>query len=253
MEASPASLPIGDPTSIALTVPNECAGSTTGLSVQLPDGAADVSPGEVPGWTSSVGAATPSTIEWTGGSISGEDKQQFSISLALTGEVDDIIYFPTVQTCDDGEVISWIDVPASPDAAEPEHPAPSVRLVAGSGVLPSVTVPESAPTVPSVPETSSTMPLVSTTTTLPPSPGDLSQVDSGLSNGVLLVIATALAAMVAGGLVVVAKRRQAEAADNEAADSEAADSEAAANEADPADPAEKPGPSDDADPQPSDS
>lgn len=59
--------------------------------------------------------------------------------------------------------------------------------------------------------------------------------------------------MVAGGLVVVAKRRQAEAADNEAADSEAADSEAAANEADPADPAEKPGPSDDADPQPSDS
>ena len=222
VEASPASVPIGDPSSVAFMVPNECAGSTTGVSVQLPDGAADVSPDEVPGWTSSVGAASPAVIEWSGGTISGTAKQQFSISLALTGEVDDIVYFPTVQNCDDGTVISWIEIPATPDASEPVHPAPSVRLAKGSGVLPSVTVPVTGPTVPPVPETSTTTVLATTTTTtLPASSGDLSQVDSGLSNGALLVIATVLAVLVAAGLVVMAKRRQADAAAEAEADADA--------------------------------
>ena len=224
VEASPAEVPIGDPASVVLLVPNECEGATVGLSVQLPDGAADVAADEVPGWTSSVAVTTPTAIDWTGGSITGADSQQFSISLALTGEVGDVVHFPSVQTCDDGTRISWIEIPETPDASEPEFPAPSVKLVKGSGVLPSVTVPTEGPTTPSVPLVSTTVPAAVTTTTFPAVAPDLSQVDSGLSNGAILIIVTARAIAVAAALVVYARRaRSTDGADSDGADPDGAD------------------------------
>jgi len=42
------------------------------------------------------------------------------------------LVFPAVQTYDDGKVISW-DQPSVPGGPEPEHPAPTVRLVAAGG------------------------------------------------------------------------------------------------------------------------
>ena len=39
------------------------------------------------------------------------------------------IRFPVIQTCEQGE-LAWIEIPAE-GAAEPEHPAPTLKITAG--------------------------------------------------------------------------------------------------------------------------
>jgi hypothetical protein len=44
----------------------------------------------------------------------------------------DELAFPAIQTYSSGEEVTWIDT-AADGAAEPEHPAPTVQLVAADG------------------------------------------------------------------------------------------------------------------------
>jgi periplasmic copper chaperone A len=131
-------------------VPHGCAGSaTTGVRVQIPDGVIDVKPMPKPGWNIEVikgkyavpydfhGAKISEgakEVVWSGGKLPDDYYDEFVIStyLAPALKPDTVLYFPTVQECEQG-VSRWIDIPAEGDAEHThgsKSPAPGVKLIA---------------------------------------------------------------------------------------------------------------------------
>lgn len=124
---------------------------TTSLRVQLPTSTpfAFVSVKPVPGWTATTTTtplATPvqaegstiteavSEVTWTaepGAGLAAGEYQSFSISAGPLPENADSLVFPALQGYDDGSTVSWID-PTVEGQPEPEHPAPTLSLVAAS-------------------------------------------------------------------------------------------------------------------------
>jgi uncharacterized protein YcnI len=135
---------------IALRVPNERTdGATTGVRVQFPRDhpivSATVRP--KPGWTFTVKRMTIASpvliegepvnqaideIEWRGGSIGVGEFDDFEVNIGPIPADAGVLYFPTIQTYDKGEPVSWIERPA-PGGGEPQRPAPSLHLAAGAG------------------------------------------------------------------------------------------------------------------------
>jgi uncharacterized protein YcnI len=72
------------------------------------------------------------TITWTaqpGTRLAPTEFADFKVSLGrLPDDVDELV-MPAVQTYDDGTVVAW-DQPTPPGGEEPEHPAPTLHLVA---------------------------------------------------------------------------------------------------------------------------
>src|SRR5436853_114458 len=58
--------------------------------------------------------------------------QEFDILASTVPDNTDQLVMPAAQTYDNGKVVQWDEQPAAPGAAEPEHPAPTVKLLAGS-------------------------------------------------------------------------------------------------------------------------
>lgn len=71
------------------------------------------------------------TITWTAtaGGIPPNDFDEFSLSVGKLPDTVDSLSFPVDQTYSDGDVVKWADV-AKDGAAEPEHPAPTLKLAA---------------------------------------------------------------------------------------------------------------------------
>jgi len=136
---------------LVFQVPNESdSASTTKVEVQLPTDTplASVSTTPMPGWT--VDAQTsklPQPVEvegatvtqavtqvtWTaenGGGIGPDQFEQFELSVGPFPEDVDAMSFPTTQTYSDGEVVQWDQPvePGTPEAQEPENPAPLLVL-----------------------------------------------------------------------------------------------------------------------------
>jgi periplasmic copper chaperone A len=128
-------------------VPHGCSGSaTTKIRVQIPDGVIDVKPMPKPGWnveTVKAKYATPydfhgaeltegvKEVAWTGGKLSDDFYDEFVVAMFLTGDLkpDAMLYFPTVQECEQG-ISRWIDIPADPaHAHDSKWPAPGVKLL----------------------------------------------------------------------------------------------------------------------------
>ncbi|HKE77396.1 MAG TPA: YcnI family protein [Acidimicrobiales bacterium] len=135
---------------LSFRVPNEQQDAdTTSVEVNIPTDhpIASVSVKPLAGWTYKVETAkldTPiktddgdevseavSKITWTGGTIKPGEFQEFEISAGPLPETDQVS-FPTIQTYSKGEPVRWIDktVEGQP---EPEHPAPTLKLVKGTG------------------------------------------------------------------------------------------------------------------------
>lgn len=132
---------------IAFQVPNEMSdANTTKLRVQFPSDHpllyVNVKP--VPGWTYTVTKTkltkpespygeeiteAVSEITWEGGQVKPGEFEQFPVSIGPLPEGVDAVSFPAIQTYDNGEDVSWIEKPAA-GGEEPEHPAPSLALVA---------------------------------------------------------------------------------------------------------------------------
>jgi uncharacterized protein YcnI len=132
---------------LAFRVPNEKdSASTIKLEVNIPTDApiASVSVKPVAGWTAkseTAKLATPvktddgeitegvSKITWTAANtataIAPGQFQEFEISAGPLPEVDQIV-FKALQTYSDGEIVRWIEEPSG--GAEPEHPAPVLKL-----------------------------------------------------------------------------------------------------------------------------
>lgn len=135
---------------LVFQVPNESdSASTTKVEVQLPTDTplASVSTTPMPGWT--VDAQTsklPQPVEvegatvtqavtqvtWTAenGGIGPDQFEQFELSVGPFPEDVDAMSFPTTQTYSDGEVVQWNQPvePGTPEAQEPENPAPLLVL-----------------------------------------------------------------------------------------------------------------------------
>jgi uncharacterized protein YcnI len=129
-------------------VPHGCAGSaTTKIRVQIPDGVIDVKPMPKPGWNVEVVKgkyAAPydfhggkisegaKEVVWSGGKLADDNYDEFVISTYLTATLkpDTVLYFPTVQECEQG-VSRWIDIPADAEHThDTKSPAPGVKLIA---------------------------------------------------------------------------------------------------------------------------
>jgi periplasmic copper chaperone A len=129
-------------------VPHGCAGSaTTKIRVQIPDGVIDVKPMPKPGWNVEVVKgkyAAPydfhggkisegaKEVVWSGGKLADDNYDEFVISTYLTATLkpDTVLYFPTVQECEQG-VNRWIDIPADAEHThDTKSPAPGVKLIA---------------------------------------------------------------------------------------------------------------------------
>ncbi|GLX02486.1 YcnI family protein [Microtetraspora sp. NBRC 16547] len=133
---------------LAFRVPNERDNaSTTKIEVEFPtdNPLPFVSVRPVPGWdvkviegklpapvvSDSGDTITESVLKitWTGGKIGPGQFQEFEASVGpLPTKVDELT-FPTTQTYSNDEVVKWAD-PAKPDGSEPDHPAPTLKLVA---------------------------------------------------------------------------------------------------------------------------
>ena len=124
-------------------VPHGCDGSPTiKVKIQIPDGVVSVKPEAVAGWKLDIlnGPITPydshgtmisegvKEVTWTGGPLADAHVAQFGMSMKLPNKAGETVYFKTIQTCEQGET-AWIEIPAEGAAEEPEHPAPSLKLI----------------------------------------------------------------------------------------------------------------------------
>jgi uncharacterized protein YcnI len=140
---------IGAPYKAVFTVPHGCAGSATiKIRVQIPEGVIAVKPMPKAGWNVEVvkgkyaadydfhGAKLSEGVKevvWSGGRLSDDNYDEFVISTFLTGALkpNTMLYFPTVQECEQG-IGRWIDIPAEGGAAhghDSKSPAPGVKLM----------------------------------------------------------------------------------------------------------------------------
>ena len=139
---------IGNSYDAVFVVPHGCAGSaTTRIRVQIPEGVIVVKPMPTAGWNvetitgkyaaaydyqgSSISEGVKEVV-WSGGKLPDHTREEFAISTFLTSGLkpDSMLYFPTVQECEQG-VSRWIDIPVDPaHAHDSKSPAPGVKLLA---------------------------------------------------------------------------------------------------------------------------
>lgn len=135
----------GSFTKVSFRVPNERDNAgTTGVQIDLPADhpVAFVSVRPAPGWKIKVDKtrlATPvkieggeltqavSRISWTGGKIEPGRFEEFDVSMGPLPADTDRMLFKAVQTYSGGEVVRWDQDPGTA-GAEPEHPAPMLKL-----------------------------------------------------------------------------------------------------------------------------
>lgn len=135
----------GGYSTVTFKVPNERDNaSTVRLEVSLPTDhpLSSVMPQPVPGWDVEVTRSTLdkpvevhgekineaiTKITWSGGKVGPGRFQQFPVSMGQLPEDTDRLVFKALQTYDNEEIVRWIEEPKE-GAAEPEHPAPVLRL-----------------------------------------------------------------------------------------------------------------------------
>jgi uncharacterized protein YcnI len=136
-------------------VPNEeDKANTTKVAVQFPDGFTDASYEPVPGWSVKIKKtklAKPvkndegqviteqvKQITWSGGKIAPGQFQDLPLSVQIPGKAGTTLTFKAIQTYDNGDVVRWIGPPDS------EEPAPQVKVTAAESDNPATTAPASS-------------------------------------------------------------------------------------------------------------
>ena len=134
--AEPSEVSEGEAAAITFRVPNESdSANTNKVSITLPEAAKFefVSVKPVPGWTHSEERSgdAVTAVTWEGGAIKPGELEEFELSVGPIRGVDKL-QFKAVQTYDNGDVVRWID-PVVEGQDAPEHPAPTVTVIKGSG------------------------------------------------------------------------------------------------------------------------
>ena len=139
---------IGSSYKAVFAVPHGCAGSATvKIRVQIPEGVIGVKPMPKAGWNVGTvegkyakeydfhGAKLSQGVKevvWSGGQLLDRNYDEFVLIGFLTDTLkpNTMLYFPTVQECEQG-VSRWIDIPAegSDGHVHDKSPAPGVKLM----------------------------------------------------------------------------------------------------------------------------
>ncbi len=170
-------------TNVTVTFNGEAESTTGGIQseqVFLPAGITpeQVQPGKVPaGWTMTR-AVDNVTVSGKALPI-GTDAEWSFVVAQLPFNATELV-FKTLETYSDGEVVRWID-PQAPGQAEPEHPAPTLKLTAAvaSATHPSTGSPAGTPSSASA------------------APGTDSASKTGLIIAIVVIVLLALAVIVA--------------------------------------------------------
>jgi uncharacterized protein YcnI len=130
------------------SVPHGCDSdgpNTTQVSIQIPEGVIGATPEDEPGWTVETkmreldepieGEGEPITdvvseVIWTttGAPLNEHQFRQFGIGLNIAAPDEEVLYFPTVQKCEEGAT-RWVNIPESLEAwGDTEDPAPYLEL-----------------------------------------------------------------------------------------------------------------------------
>ena len=140
--------PAGGSTIIPFVVPHGCDGSPTrSVAIRIAAGVTSAKPQAKPGWRLTItrgklpqpvkdfagNTVTRGVLQvtWSGGNLPDSQFDTFNILLGMPNTPGKTVYFPVVQRCAKG-VTRWIEIPKK-GQAEPEHPAPGVKLVKSSG------------------------------------------------------------------------------------------------------------------------
>ncbi|MET0489509.1 MAG: DUF1775 domain-containing protein [Acidimicrobiales bacterium] len=76
--------------------------------------------------------AGPVVVTWEGGPLPHDQFMEFGLSVQMPDTPGETVLFPTIQTCESGDEVSWIE--ATPEGGEePEHPAPAIALTESDG------------------------------------------------------------------------------------------------------------------------
>lgn len=142
-ESDVVAVPAGAEATVKLKPTHGCDGSPTiAVAIQAPVEGATAQ--EVDGWTATATADGEgnTVLEWTEGSLPADQTGEFPVDFTAPDTPGELLTFPSVQTCDNDEELSWI----SGDPAG-EFPAPRVLILpAGSPPAPTVDdVPADAP------------------------------------------------------------------------------------------------------------
>ncbi len=141
----------GSTTLVRVSFSHGCDGSaTTEIAIQIPEQITTVRPGMNYGWTVekvTEDAGTPATpaADGHGDATSRVSEVVYTakepvpdgfydelvLQVALPDEAEgDMLYFPVIQTCEEGET-AWVQIPdAGQDSEEMESPAPSITITA---------------------------------------------------------------------------------------------------------------------------
>ncbi|MBU3700900.1 MAG: DUF1775 domain-containing protein [Acidimicrobiia bacterium] len=186
-------------TAVTWSFSHGCEGRpTTGLRVQVPSGAWNVTATDPPGWTSTVSSTE---IRWSGGSIPDGTSARFTAAMVLREPAGSTVTMPAIQECTDGAELAWIASPTTADGTESTRPAPTI-VVPVNSTRPPVTSAAST--------TVTTMP-TGPTTTRPVIGADAVTRDGSPSSTAglwMFVLVCAVIAGGAGGLFLRQRRRR---------------------------------------------
>ena len=201
VEPDPESVPAGSTGTITFNVEHGCEESNTvRLEMQLADGVTDPTPAAIDGWTSSVAGGV---ITWTGGPQPHDQELLVPVEMTFPNSPGDVLLFPLVQTCEQGEV-RWID-PPNPDGSEPEDPAPTVTLTAAQGETTTTTA---AATTVALSTTAVAATTAVSVTIAAPASTAIPESDEGSDNtaAVIAIVAVGIVAVVGLGAWLLARR-----------------------------------------------
>jgi uncharacterized protein YcnI len=98
----------------------------------MPEGIDEATPEAVPGWEATVDDSGPVTVTWEGGPLAHDQLLQFALSVQIPDVPGETILFPTIQTCQGGAEVAWVE--ETPEGGEePEFPAPAIVVTESEG------------------------------------------------------------------------------------------------------------------------
>jgi periplasmic copper chaperone A len=198
IEPDPLAMQVGTSGTVAFNVEHGCDGSPmTDLKIQIPSGVTGVAPVAKDGWTATF---TGDTVEFKGGPLDATTEDHFEITLTTPTTAGDI-HFPAIEICQVGE-IDWIEIPAE-GAAEPENPAPTIKITTNPPTAAELTPASEAPegSADTVVATGTDTGITTTATTAPAK-------DSS-NTGTIVVVVIIVVIVLAGGGIILARRKNA--------------------------------------------
>lgn len=116
-------VPAGSSAAVALKPTHGCSGSpTVEIAIRAPVDSAVAE--DVDGWTatSEADGQGNAVLRWSGGSLPADQTGSFPVTFTVPDAVGQLLTFPSVQTCENGEQLAWID-------GDPNGGFPAPRLL----------------------------------------------------------------------------------------------------------------------------